>query len=56
MLQDYVIRSVLISIAFVYIDRTYIHSVTMNQLLPPGIAISHKSGCTHNDGCFPEPV
>lgn len=56
MLQDYVIRSVLISLAFVYIDFAYIHLVVMPQLLSPEMMIGHKSGCTHNDGCFPDPI
>ncbi len=56
MRQSYIIRFVLVFIAFMGANFMFIPLGTINSVLQPEIADVTKSGCVNNNGCFPTPV
>lgn len=58
MFTHYLVRFLVFSTAFISINVTGLNLVTVEKLSQPGVAIAgnDKSGCEHNDACFPTPV
>ena len=58
MFTHYSVRFLVFSTAFISISLTSLNLVAAEKLSQPGVAIAgnDKSGCEHNDACFPTPV